>query len=112
MSETAIGDWVQPKWQGHPFAGQTGQIIEESTNSNGVEFWKIDIDGDCVKDYTINKGDNKVLAGNSTHQGMMGDSFQGLVDQASTVHNIVVPILLAVVALSIFIRFGKRVRGK
>tara|TARA_Y100001968_G_scaffold287131_1_gene288285 strand:- start:755 stop:1072 length:318 start_codon:yes stop_codon:yes gene_type:complete len=100
-----IGDWVTPSWTGHSAYGQTGQIIGVSPSG----AWQIDGNGDGSADFYV-QNQNMVAGGSMTHQGMMGDSFMGLTDHASSVFNMVVSVVLAVVAFGIFIKFAKRVK--
>ena len=112
MNNPQVGSWVQPQWSGHQYYGQSGQIIADATNSNGVEYWLIDVDGDGVRDYTVNKGANKFYDASNTHQGALTSNVSELVTQGTKVFDLIVPCVLAVISLGIFICYIKKLRKR
>ena len=108
--EAEIGNWVSPKWAGHQHYGQTGQIIDEFQNQNGVGVWRIDVNGDGESDYTVNQGENKLLHGSQVHQGFLASNFDDVLDNAAYIHNIVVPVIVAVVSMKIYLWVAKHVK--
>ena len=108
MSDYGIGSWVQPHWQGHAYAGQTGQIIDDGINSNDVEFWKIDTNGDGTHDYTVNKGSYKFLDGSMLHQGALTDNVTQISTYTANMFDIVVPIIISAVGFAILAKKLKK----
>lgn len=112
MNNPQVGSWVKPQWSGHQYYGQSGQIIAEATNQSGVEYWLIDINGDGVRDYTVNKGPNKFLDASNTHQGALNANIESIAQRGIDIFDLVVPCILAVVSLTIFICFIKKLRKR
>ena len=112
MNNPQVGSWVKPQWSGHQYYGRSGQIIAEAQNPNGVEYWLIDVDGDGVRDYTVNKGSNKFLDASNTHQGALNANVGILAERGIDLFDLVVPCIIAVSAFTIFICYIKKLRTR
>ncbi len=100
------GDWVQPAWNGHAFYGQTGQVIG---TSNSGDNWLIDVDGDGATDYFLSKTGSHNAPSN-LHAGKLAEDTEFIVNKAGATFDVIFPIVVAVVALSVLLTFVKRLR--
>lgn len=108
MSVPVVGDWVSPSWSGHPYYGQTGQILEIGPNGS----FRIDSDGDGTPNFYLAANEASNVSGSYTHLGMISDHSDDLVDNAIPVFNTVVTVVLAVLAIGVFTNIVKRIKAR
>ena len=100
-----VGNFVQPSWSGHAYYGQTGEVIKHQDNHAGIPYYQVDTDGDASGDYWV--AAHATSEGSQLHSGALNDGFQNLGIQASSLFDLVVPIVIAFTALVTLVHFTK-----
>ena len=102
-----IGDWVTPKWNGHEYYGQTGEIVGFDSAGGA----RIDFNGDGAFDSTIHQSHNVLdSSGYTLHrvESVTEDIALGSI----AIFDICISVVIATVYVLILSYFIKKIKKR